>query len=469
MSLRINLNTAALNAHRQLQGTDSALAGSIEKLSSGFRINRAADNPAGLAISENLRAQISGLGQAIANSTDAVNMIRTAEGALNEVQSLLRSMRDLALHASNTGANDATSIAADQTQIESALAALNRISENTQFGNKKLLDGTAGVSGQTTDPDVTFLTGTAATVGGTYSINVTTVAAKSNVTSTQDVSAGVGQEGTLTINGEDIAVATTDTDTTLIAKINAVTDKTAVSASAAGGGTIQLQQTNYGSSYSITVSGTQVVYEAIGLEATTTSNGTDVAATLTKDSVDYTCSGSGAILYGAVNTDTEGLQLRITATSTGAQGNVVISNDSLQFQVGANVGQTAAQALNSTAANKLGTTATGLTNPWTSVAEIDVSSYTGAQDAIRLVDAAINEVSTMRAGLGAFQKNELEANINSLGIAKENIAASESSVRDTDMAAEMVTFTRNQILLQAGTAMLTQANMVPQSLLALLR
>ena len=112
MSLRINLNSAALNAHRQLSATDTAMGASIERLSSGFKINRAADDPAGLAISENLRSQVDGLGQAISNSSDAVNMVKTAEGALSEVHTLLRTMRNLALHAANSGANDSTSMQA---------------------------------------------------------------------------------------------------------------------------------------------------------------------------------------------------------------------------------------------------------------------------------------------------------------------------------------------------------------------
>lgn len=274
MSLRINLNSAALSAHRQLQSTDKALSVSIERLSSGYRINRAADDPAGLAISENLRAQVSGLGQAIANSSDAVNVIRTAEGALAEVHSLLRTMRNLAVHAANEGANDATSVAADQTQIDAAALALTRISDNTQFGTKKLLDGTF----------------------------------------------------------------------------------------AAG----------------------------------------------------------------------------------------------IDFQIGANANQTATVTIADSDATALG------------IAALDVSTAANATLAIGLLDTAISTVSTLRAELGAAQM-DMESNINSLSVARENIAASESTVRDTDMAAEMVNFTRNQILLQAGTAMLTQANAAPQSLLSLLR
>lgn len=280
MSLRINLNSAAMSAHRQLQSTDKSLSVSIERLSSGYRINRAADDPAGLAISENLRAQVSGLGQAVSNSNDAVNLLKTAEGALSEVHSLLRTMRNLAVHAANVGANDQTSIDADQTQITSAIAALNRISDNTQFGNKKLLDGSC------------------------------------------DSASGVA---------------------------------------------------------------------------------------------------------GAAD---------------------------LSFQIGANSGQVTTV--------KIGDIdATGL-----SINAINVS--TGAAGAITALDDAITTVSTLRANLGATQM-ELESNINSLSVAKENISASESSIRDTDMASEMVNFTRSQILLQAGTAMLTQANSAPQNLLGLLR
>ena len=143
MSLRINLNAAALTAHRMLSGTDNALGKSIERLSSGYRINSAGDDPAGLVISEKLRAQVSGLGQAIKNAGDAVNMVKTAEGALNEVNTLLRSMRDLAVHASNSGANDATAIAADQSQIDNAISSINKIAQETQFGSKNLLDGSA--------------------------------------------------------------------------------------------------------------------------------------------------------------------------------------------------------------------------------------------------------------------------------------------------------------------------------------
>jgi flagellin len=274
MALRINQNISALNAHRWLTVNDTALAKSIEHLSSGYRVNVAADDPAGLVISEKLRAQVGGLGQALANTQHAINMIKTAEGALGEVHGLLRSMRDLAIHAANTGVNGASEVAADQAQVTSALETLDRIGQNTQFGSKVLLDGTA----------------------------------------------------------------------------------------------------------------------------------------------------------------------------TG-----------LIFQIGSEAGQTVTISITAVSASALG------------VSGLDLTTATGAQAAITSLDAAINTVSTNRVNLGAFQKNTLESNLNSLAIAKENLAASESTIRDADMALEMVQFTRNQILLQSGAAMLLQANQVPQVILQLLR
>jgi len=152
MSLRINTNTAAMTALRNLTNVTEEFARSIERLSSGLRINRGADDPAGLIISENLRAQLVGLAQATNNAQDAANLVKTAEGALDEIQNLLRTMRQLAVHAANTGVNDITAVMADQTQIRSALESINRIAEQTQFATKRLLDGSAGMSAQITDP-----------------------------------------------------------------------------------------------------------------------------------------------------------------------------------------------------------------------------------------------------------------------------------------------------------------------------
>src|ERR1051326_3486019 len=151
MGLQINTNVTALNALRNLGNVSNSVSNSIEKLSSGLRVNRAADDPAGLIISESLRSQVDGLNQAVANGQDAANVIKAAEGALTEVNGLLRNIRQLSVHAANTGVNDQTAVQADQTQIASAISSIQRIAEQTQFGSKKLLDGTSGTTASVVD------------------------------------------------------------------------------------------------------------------------------------------------------------------------------------------------------------------------------------------------------------------------------------------------------------------------------
>lgn len=623
MSLRINLNDAGLMAHRRLTQTDAAVTKAIGRLSSGFRVNTAADDPAGLAISENLRAQLGGIKTAIKNSQDAINMVKTAEGALTEVHTLLRSMRDLAVHASNAGVNNPTTLAADQAQIQSALQSINRIASTTAFGTKKLLDGSSGVTGTSTNSEVTVVSGSVATKAGTYAVRLDTAATQASAVSTsrqvqqvtagavtgannisgtdygilrfggalvnsgnavdirvystdtiQDVinrinsdatlsryvtaglnaagntlvftskylgatagsvtvqaMAGAGTTGTAanvttftgvsnlaadasvaanadgsallataetltltdTINGKSTTVALVvgDSLSSVVAKINTAAQSAGVRVMVElqDAGKLNWKNTAYGSSSYAAVTVTSSIgvaastanlgigngetltisaSGAIGGTNYTGTAGQDVAGTINGESA----TGQGQYLIGNTgNANTDGLKLKITTPTASGQivAQVTIVQGSTKFQIGANAGETASVSIDSVASDKLGDTATGLVTGATSIADIDVTTFDGAQDAIKLIDAAIEEVSTMRANLGAFQKNVLESNINSLGVAYENLAASQSSIRDADMAEEMVEFTRNQILLQAGTAMLTQANQVPQALLAMLR
>ena len=271
--MRINNNIMAFNAFRNLNATNGMLGKSLEKLSSGYRINRAADDAAGLVISQALRAQVSGLKVATRNAQDGVSVVQTAEGALNEVHTMLNRMRDLAVQAANTGSTDATAAAAAQSEIDALASEITRVSQQTKFGTNTLLDG----------------------------------------------------------------------------------------------------------------------------------------------------------------------------------GFVKV------FQIGANAGEKLTVSLGvSLNASALG------------VSGLGVGSDLSASVAITAIDAAINSVSTTRASLGAFQ-NRFESVINNVQVAVENLSASESRIRDTDMASEMVNFTKNQILLQAGTAMLAQANQIPQSVLKLLQ
>jgi flagellin len=187
MSLRINTNIQSQNALRNVSLTSDMMGRTIERLASGLRVNRAADDPAGLIISENLRAQITGLQQAVNNAQDAVNMIKTAEAALDEVHNALRTMRQLVLHAANTGVNDYASLQADQTQIRALIDSINRIAEQTSFGTKKLLDGTSGISAAVTNPQrisgifIGGLFNNFPTASGAVTLQVTTAATRAAV------------------------------------------------------------------------------------------------------------------------------------------------------------------------------------------------------------------------------------------------------------------------------------------------
>ena len=305
MSLRINNNIESMNAHRSLLMNDRALSKSLERLASGQKINRAADDPAALVISEHMRAQVSGMEQAIRNNEVAISLVQTAEGSMNEISSILVSLRQRAISAANVGASDQDMIDANQAEIENALASIDRVVSTTQFGHYKLLDGTN--------------------------------AAK-------------------TVTNEDGSIST---------------------------------------------------------------------------------------------------------------------QEGLRFHVGPNADHMASTSIRDMSTNQLGRAQVPegeLPNKsnFMSLADIDVRNEQGAQDALAIIDQSLTEVATVRGELGAFQKHTLESNLTSLQVAAENMTAAESTIRDTDMAQELATFTRNQIMTQSATAQLAQANAMPQHVLRLL-
>lgn len=467
MSLRINLNSAAMTAHRQLAATDSAVSKSIERLSSGYKINNAGDDPAGLVISEKLRAQVGGLNQAIKNAGDAVNMVKTAEGALSEVNRLLRTMRDLAVHAANTGVNDSASLAADQAQIRSAIESINKISSETQFGGKTLLDGSAGIvttvkgsAVMSADLGKANLSSALTGISVDLSAGGTQLASKATLSGSVAINADMTGKS-ITINGKTIAGGANEAAT--LQAINNVANETGVVATVDASHNLILTQKSYGSANRIDVTGGTDMFGA----ASSAAVGADARAIVSSGGNNVTdavwSSGSGTILKDSLG---NAIQLTDAAATTAAVNadQIDLAVGSLTFQVGAYAGQTRSLNISSSHTSQLGL-ASGAGST-TNVAAIDVVN--NATDAITVLDKAISDISSLRANLGATLKNTFESSINSLGIAAENIAASESTIRDTDMAAEMVEFTRNQIMQQAGTAMLAQANQAPQALLRLL-
>ncbi|BBO24954.1 MAG: flagellin [Chthonomonadaceae bacterium] len=482
MSFRVNTNVTAMNALRNVGETNMAFGKSISRLSTGLRINSAADDPAGLIISENFRAQISGIDQAIRNNQDAVNLVKTAEAALDEVNRLLRDARTLALASANSGTQTSQQIQANQNQLTSIINSVSRISEQTQFGTKRLLDGSSGVSAallSSTNVNGLYFGGTfnsaAITTDSLVTVSVSTAATRAVVTGsvTFTFATSTVSAGTFTINGRTFTTASTNTAQDVINMINSSSDATGVTAIWSAGSGIVLKANEYGSIGNFSLSDANGVVNAAG---TTNATGTDAIANVIIDSNGSTSGGLTTVTFtggrmqqsGLVLTDVAGNRVVLTEAGNAASaaftaGNLTVGTT--QFQTGANVNQTAALSLNNFAATELGKNVVAGLN----LSNLDITTTNGSNDALRVIDAAIDEISQARGNLGSFQRNNLESTIRSLGVARENLAATESTIRDTDVASEMTQFTKLQILQQSGLAVLAQANAAPQSVLSLLR
>lgn len=468
--LGITNNVGALNAQHNLTRSSDKLNTSIERLSSGLKVNRGADGPAALVISESQRAQISGLRAAIDNTEKAVAVVQTAEGALGEINSLLVQVRSLAIDSANTGVNDEDALAANQAEIANALDTIDRISNNTQFGEKKLLDGSAGKNGVASDADVTFLRAGQEVSAGTYEIDVTTAATRANTTATAQ-NAVLAQDETLTINGTSITLNAGLDRAGVQSRINEFSSQTGVVAedNAAGDATVLRTNAFGGSAQLEVVSNVAAAADSSGIGTTAiTANGTDIAGTIGGNAA----IGNGSTLTGTAGASA-GLSVNLavdgadsTSTVTGTQGNLSVTDNSLVFQIGANQGQTVEIAIDSVSSSGLGIGVAG--NNFGNLSEINVTSAQGSQDALAVIDAAIDEVTNLRGTLGAFQGNTLESTANNIRTTLENTVNAESVIRDTNFAEEISTFTNAQVLVQAGTSVLSNANQSSQLILSLL-
>ncbi|EHJ01506.1 flagellin domain protein [Clostridium sp. DL-VIII] len=409
----INHNLQANNAIRSMNINTSAASKSMQKLSSGLRINGASDDAAGLAISEKMRGQIRGLDQASSNSQDGISMTQTAEGALNETTSILQRMRELAVQGSND-TNTSTDRSNVQDEMDQLTKEIDRIANTTQFNTKNLLDGSMGsqvataVANVDTNTSLNVATVTTTTASGLAdavgnSLNITT---GSTVTTTY-MKGGQLHTSTLTISS-----ASTET----LASMITGSDFTLASAAATG-------------TFTATASAAGFDNAIYGLTVTV------------KDAA------------GNVNTKATNALSAFTET-TSAQDKR--AEGSATFQIGANNGQTMNLSINNMGAAALG------------VSGLKVGTQAESSDAITVIDQATAKVSKERSKLGAVQ-NRLEHTINNLGVASENLTTAESRIRDVDMAKEMSTYSKNNILSQAAQAMLAQANQQPQQVLQLLR
>jgi flagellin len=475
MALGLANNVGALNAQHNLHRSSDKLNTSIERLSSGFKVNRGADGPAALVISEKQRAQISGLRAAIDNTEKAVAVVQTAEGALNEINSLLVKVRSLAIDSANTGVNDEDALAANQAEIANALDTINRVANNTQFGEKKLLDGSAGLNGTTTDTDVSFLKATTDTSAGSYAVEIT-AAAESAKVSGAATTGDLTQDETLTVNGVSITLNSGLTQTQVRDRVNEFTGQTGVVAEA------DPTNANITRLYTTETGGDAAIQVVSNVAASGTNSGfTTTQASDTGLDIAGTIGGNAATGDGSVLTGTDGLSKGVKislaqnsadkAQSVGgtgdtSQGQVTVSNNALVFQIGANQGQTVSIAIDSVEATGLGIGVAN--NQFTSLNDIDVTSASKAQDTLGVIDAAIDEISNLRGTLGAFQGNTLESTASNMRTTLENTVNAESVIRDTDFAEEISNFTNSQVLVQAGTSVLSNANQSSQLILSLL-
>jgi flagellin len=495
MAFQINTNVTAMTALNNLDNVANNVATSIERLSSGLKINSASDDPSGLIISNSLTAQIGGMNQAISNSQDATNLIKTAEGSLTEVTNLLDNVRQLAVHASNTGVNDVTATQADQTQIASAVASIERIAQQTQYGDKNLLDGTSGISASVVDTTDIAGINIGGTYGGVEAQNGTVNMVVANAATTAQVGGGAnatyasinaslstvnggtsGAGGTVVLNGQSIQVQGSDTVQSLINKINNLSSTTGITANftyANSSGAIVLSQENYGANFNINESESSALVAGTAgtLVAGSNATVTVIASGLVNGAVTSVVStfvgGQAAGSSGLQVTDASGNSILLTeaGNNTTAETTVgTVSAGAVQFQIGANAGQTVSLSLGNINTSNLGNTVVAGSN----LSSIDVTTAQGAQNAIKIVDQAISQVSQLDASMGAFQTNTLQSTIQYLGVGVENLSASESQIADTNVAQEVVNLTKNQIIQQAATSVLAQANTMPQQVLSLL-
>ncbi len=404
--MRINNNLMAINTHRQLGITNTASSKSMEKLSSGFRINRAGDDAAGLAISEKMRGQIRGLTQASRNAQDTISLIQTAEGALTESHAILQRMRELAVQAANDTNTDSDRKEL-QNEVKQLISELDRIGNTTEFNTKKLLDGSAK--------------GVKEAVDGSMRIN---------------------NNSALTLNVGTSALATIKESTLVDGAYMIVKVDNTISATS---GDPEFNSADYriiGPDGKVT---TEITFKTDGDGIIFGSSMVDATGGVTIDLA------SGLTLHENMKVGES-----ITFVFSAAEEASDALDDSIMAQIGANAGQTAFISMGDMRAVALG------------VDEIDISSKFGAQVAIETVNNALEKVSTQRSALGAMQ-NRLEHTIKNLDTSAENLQASESRIRDVDMAKEMMEFTKQNILQQAAQAMLAQANQAPQGVLQLLR
>lgn len=494
--MRIQHNINALNSLRQLANNNSATGKNLEKLSSGYRINRAGDDAAGLAISEKMRGQINGLEQAQQNANDGISLIQTAEGGLNETHAILQRMREIAVQSANGTYQNEVDRENLNKEVDALKSEIDRISTSTHFNKINLLDGSLGnsksVANFATAGDVS-IKDMSATAGKSVASKAVNAAATNDKTIFKvDYVDANGKAGSIDIEYADTtgtptaestakAIADAFNKSELGSKFEASSDSSGIltfTSKVAGDNKAKVTNTagaavSTGTTIDSTTNKGVNAKQEITLTSTKAGDSITIGGRTyefqTAQNIGKVKDGRIAVAIGASSTDSAAnlaavLKENGVESATAATGKVTISKmeeiggDGIVFQIGAN--GTKDQRVSLNVGNM---SASGL-----EVSNISVSTREDANAAIASIDNAINTVSGTRADLGALQ-NRLEHTVNNLGVTSENLTAAESRIRDVDMAKEMMEYTKNNILSQAAQAMLAQANQQPQGVLQLLQ
>ncbi|MBN1846158.1 MAG: hypothetical protein JW810_10780 [Sedimentisphaerales bacterium] len=476
---RINTNIASMNAIHKLVANNVDLETRLQRLSSGLRINTGKDDPAGLIASENLRSEIAGIKSAIDNSIRASNVIATAEGALNEISALLVDLKSLLVETANRGALSDEEIDANQLQVDSAINTIDRIANATEFEGMKLLNGNKAytVSGVASGIVADYKINSAKLLDGAdMTVDIATVNSAdtglvylSGAVSTTPLTIQIGSNRGTT----ELTFAQNTTAAQIRTAINAVVEITGVSAAASGAVTL-LRSRDFGTDAYVSVevlagaqagSGTRVMQTYAAATTTAKDYGRNYSASINGTSA----IGNGKILTIRTSMLDAEIELSNAAALSTATETFYITGGGTDFNIGPKVDAIGLESvgIQSVAPSQLGNQTEGFLNTLKSGGTNSLSGdnlYT----AQRIVDEAIKDITTLRGRLGAFQRNTLDTNISSLRVTLENVTASESAIRDADFAAETAALTRAQILVQANTSVLSLANSMPQSVLALL-
>lgn len=486
---RINTNVPSLISQANLTRAYGNLNLRLERLSTGLRINRGSDDPAGLIASERLRSELAGLSKAISNSERATSVIATAEGALAEVADLLNSIKGLVVEAANTGGMSEEEIAANQLQLDSAIESITRISNTTNFAGLQLLNGSLDyLTSAITSSQISKSKIFSAFFGANSYIPVDVEVISSAQTAQIQLTANYGTtaDGTLLSsvtleiagnNGVQVLSFTSGTAiSTVVDAVNRIKDSTGVSASLVDltdmTSGIYLNSVKYGSDSFVRV---KRISDGGDFFESQLSDEHDVGQDVTAIVNGALATGDGLSL--AIKTPTLNLELLLTsgfAQQTGTASTFYITGGGASFQIGPEVqfNQQINMGMSSVAASRIGGTQIGSTiaflNSLMTGGDNNLTT-TNLENASKIVDTAIDEISVMRGQLGAIERNTLQTNMRSMQVALENVTASESKIRDADFAFETSQLTRAQIMVQAGTTVLATANATAQTVLQLLQ